>query len=612
MANYLPPTENLPIFDNSVFTSNDAVLTESVAAKTYLKFPTAQGDETLQGITVAGDSSFIGDATLQKMTVEGESTFTDYATFELRTFLDGGADVGDTLDVGNTINAGTNIVMSGTPDTNYLEFPDGTKQYTASSGVITGNLTLPANLIFSAANSYIQFADNTKQYTAAAGSTVFYNEVLYIYRSSMTVGSLDSYCLNFNVPRTYSMGTGAGTPTGYNLLLIGGGGGRGSNVNNPTSPVVGQTYTQRLGGSGGAGGVVSAAYRFTGTYSSGTSLFSLYSFPHYLPIGYNTSSPIFQGPCTTIANQSRLYLYGTGSALASYSAFVSAPIGSVIVCSNPSNTTRPWFLTAIVNAIVVVSPNLSAYYELGFTCDQTIAGTSGLVYSVYSSATNPAYQGTGLCTLPSSSNAFTITINSTTSGYSIPTVGDYFYAYKSTSANSAYGYVTGVSGSTVTITLPMNFGSSGNTNCPWYSFKCGYQGPSYYVELLQASALGQSSGIVGMAFGGSGGGNATSSAVGALGRAGYCISTNANNTTVTSTSGTSGSAGQQYASTYSVPYTAQQLQTIQATNSKISGTVEPTKQISSLPSGGWSLLTTSGVVQTAKGGYGGINIAYVG
>jgi len=158
----------------------------------------------------------------------------------------------------------------------------------------------------------------------------------------------------------------------------------------------------------------------------------------------------------------------------------------------------------------------------------------------------------------------------------------------------------------------MNFGSSGNTNCPWYSFKCGYQGPSYYVELLQASALGQSSGIVGMAFGGSGGGNATSSAVGALGRAGYCISTNANNTTVTSTSGTSGSAGQQYASTYSVPYTAQQLQTIQATNSKISGTVEPTKQISSLPSGGWSLLTTSGVVQTAKGGYGGINIAYVG
>jgi hypothetical protein len=593
MANYLPPTENLPIFDNSVFTSNDTVLTESVAAKTYLKFPTAQGDETLQGVTVAGDSTFIGDA-----------------TFNERAYLDGGADVGDTLEVGADINAGGDIVMSGTPDTNYLEFPDGTKQYTAASGAITGNLTLPANLIFSAANSYIQFGDNTKQYTAAAGSTVFYNEVLYIYRSSMTIGSLDPYCLNFNVPRTYSMGTGVGVPTGYNLLLIGGGGGSGSNVNNPTSPVIGQTYTQRLGGSGGAGGVISAAYRFTGTYSSGTSLFSLYSFPYYLPIGYNTSSPIFQGPCTTIATQSRLYLYGVGTGLASYSAFSSAPVGSVIVCSNPSNTSRPWFLTAIVNAFVVVSPNVSGYYELGFTCDQTIAGTSGLVYSVYSSATNPAYQGTGLCTLPSSSNAYTITITSTTSGYSIPTVGDYFYAYKSTSANSAYGYVTAVNGSIITITLPMNFGSSGNTNIPWYSFKCGYKGPSYYGSFISSTTLGQSAGAIGMAFGGSGGTSATSSAVGALGSAGYGISTTATNATVSSTTGTTGGVGQSYASTYSVPYVAESVQTIQSTNSKISSTIEPTTQIYTLPNGGYSILSTSGVVQTSKGEYGGINISY--
>lgn len=46
MASYLPPTEELPIFDNSVFQSNDENITFSQATTEFLRFPTAQGTET--------------------------------------------------------------------------------------------------------------------------------------------------------------------------------------------------------------------------------------------------------------------------------------------------------------------------------------------------------------------------------------------------------------------------------------------------------------------------------------------------------------------------------------------------------------------------------------
>lgn len=596
MANYLPPTENLPIFDNSVFTSNDSVLTESVAAKTYLKFPTAQGNETLQSITVAGTSTFIDDA-----------------TFNNRTYLDGGADVGAILEVNSDISLSGDILMGGVANTNYLEFPDGTKQYTAASGAITGNLNLPANLIFDTANAYIQFGDNTKQYTAAAGSSYFFNEVLYIYKTGMTAGSLDVYMLNFNTPKTYVMSNTGGAPLGYNLSLIGGGGASGANVNNPTSPVVGSTYTQRLGGSGGSGGVITTAYRFTGSYATNqNAILSLYSYPNFLPVNYDVSAPLFSGQCTAASGSNRLTLFGTATTGdGTYVKFISAPVGSVVVCT-PTTTARPWFLTAIINSVVSTSAT-TGYYELGFPSDQTIAGTT-FNYKVYSSATNKSYQGSGLCTYSSGTNAYTLTLTSLTFG-AVPEVGDWFFSYKTSTANGCWGYVTAVSGSvptlTLTITQPMNFGSTGNAGNTWYSFKGGYQGPSYYASFLAASALGQSAGIVGMAFGGRGGTNATSSAVGTFGLAGTCLSSNSTNTTVGGTTGTVGGSGTTNSAIYALPYTTTAQQTTQTQNSRISGTTEPTTQISSLANGGYSSLSTTGVVTTFKPSYGGINIAYL-
>lgn len=58
MAQYLPPSENLPIFDDSVFQVNNTPLTYSDAIKHFLTYPRAQGKEYLQEIEVEGVSTF--------------------------------------------------------------------------------------------------------------------------------------------------------------------------------------------------------------------------------------------------------------------------------------------------------------------------------------------------------------------------------------------------------------------------------------------------------------------------------------------------------------------------------------------------------------------------
>jgi hypothetical protein len=63
MATYLPPTENLPIFDPSVFLEGgDKALTYNEALKYFLKYPNAQGTENLQAINVDGVAEFNSNA----------------------------------------------------------------------------------------------------------------------------------------------------------------------------------------------------------------------------------------------------------------------------------------------------------------------------------------------------------------------------------------------------------------------------------------------------------------------------------------------------------------------------------------------------------------------
>jgi hypothetical protein len=58
MAQYFPPTEDVPIFDTTLFEDPNDFLTVTKANGKYLRYPNAQGDENLQGITVSGTSTF--------------------------------------------------------------------------------------------------------------------------------------------------------------------------------------------------------------------------------------------------------------------------------------------------------------------------------------------------------------------------------------------------------------------------------------------------------------------------------------------------------------------------------------------------------------------------
>ena len=69
MATYDPPTEDLPIFDTSVFTSLTDGLTAAEADARYLRFPVSQGSET-----ISGDLNVSGTSTLGVTNVSGTAT----------------------------------------------------------------------------------------------------------------------------------------------------------------------------------------------------------------------------------------------------------------------------------------------------------------------------------------------------------------------------------------------------------------------------------------------------------------------------------------------------------------------------------------------------------
>ena len=111
MAQYNPPSQNLPIFDSGLFGGTNSN-PGSVPSGDFLNFPNAQGDENLLGINVADSATFNADSTFN-----------------------------DIVEINNDATFSTNIIMSGTYLTNYIEFPDGSQQFSAG-GSGTGDALL--------------------------------------------------------------------------------------------------------------------------------------------------------------------------------------------------------------------------------------------------------------------------------------------------------------------------------------------------------------------------------------------------------------------------------------------------------------------------------------
>ena len=123
MAGYLPPTEDLPIFDESVFRTGDEPLTYNTAIKKFLRYPNAQGKEFLQEIQVEGNSIFN-----QSIAVNNGSNIT------IATSSGGNSDT--TFISSDTISI-TNVEASGDPVTNTMTTTAGELRFNNNDTYIT-------------------------------------------------------------------------------------------------------------------------------------------------------------------------------------------------------------------------------------------------------------------------------------------------------------------------------------------------------------------------------------------------------------------------------------------------------------------------------------------
>ncbi len=124
MAQNLPPSENLPIFDDSVFQTNNTPLTYSQAIKKFLTYPNAQGTETLQAVNVNGTATFLNNNIFKN----GTSTFQENVIIENSST--GGV---RTLSF-NDIQTGQNSIMSNSAGNFLLTTPNLANTITMNCG----------------------------------------------------------------------------------------------------------------------------------------------------------------------------------------------------------------------------------------------------------------------------------------------------------------------------------------------------------------------------------------------------------------------------------------------------------------------------------------------
>lgn len=265
MASYPPPTENVPIFDTSLFINPANVsLTPDSGTSYFLKYPVAQGNNILQSVVVSGSLQTDGVATFndniilettgdyiqfpdgtQQTTAAGSTSglallaggtsttpqkFTGVNNFdsEYGMYLQNGG--GNIVQIGasqtstgamaiyGSVFVQNKIIMTGTDGIDYIQFPDGTQQTTAASttGLALldgGTTTTPQTFTgYNQLNS-VSVGNQTNTNTVSIESNSDYNNVLAI-NGPLAVG---------NTTNTFKMYLNSDDSDGYNLQITNGG-----------------------------------------------------------------------------------------------------------------------------------------------------------------------------------------------------------------------------------------------------------------------------------------------------------------------------------------------------------------------------------------------------
>jgi hypothetical protein len=238
MSSYAPPTENVAIFDEINFRSGETTLTQSMADKRYLRYPNAQGTETLQDINVNGVATFSNIVTAP---LDSDLTIESRGTGDI-IFKTGNTTQFTINEIGDGIfNAATNFLQNSVWDTASIEVNDGNINV-IDTGVPNQTISLQPDtcrILFNSPPNLFQI-----DATGIMSNTTTTNALHYLNFSSSAVDNaigkiLKTSSLTYNpntnafnvstnlkVPGTggtgsLSFGIGSGTTQGNNSLALG-------------------------------------------------------------------------------------------------------------------------------------------------------------------------------------------------------------------------------------------------------------------------------------------------------------------------------------------------------------------------------------------------------
>jgi len=123
-------------FNASIFVSNAA----NIGSLEVINESTFDNNATFKASIVVSN-----EATIGSLEVINESTFDDNATFNASISVSNAANVGGKLEVINDATFNKNLILSGTPSSNYIQFPDGSTQFVAYNSLI-GEIKMYAGL----------------------------------------------------------------------------------------------------------------------------------------------------------------------------------------------------------------------------------------------------------------------------------------------------------------------------------------------------------------------------------------------------------------------------------------------------------------------------------
>jgi len=268
MSAYPPPNEVLPIFNPTNYANVGNTGTEDIPflSTYFLRFPTSQGSETIDG-TLVGKEQITAEKNIVMSGTAGVN-FLEFPDGTQQFTATGGGSIltsnnvfTGTNEFQNTLTGTTNVIMSGTAGTNFLEFPDGTKQFTASAGgnptnILSSNNTWTGNQNWNGVNSLTTGAttlapadgDNGTAVPTTAWVNTAIKDALSNIQPS-TNNSVNQIFTGAVISTTYSIPADADN---FSIGLLGVGGYAGASATSvPISPGNTTDFTLYSGGQGG-------------------------------------------------------------------------------------------------------------------------------------------------------------------------------------------------------------------------------------------------------------------------------------------------------------------------------------------------------------------------